>query len=79
LLVSRLIWWLAFAAMNIANQALPTAHMHAAARRMGRVRSVVAIGPMLGLLAGGILADLFGPRLVFLALGSIALVAPYFA
>jgi MFS family permease len=79
LLVARLIWGLAFAAMNIANQALPTAHMHDAARRMGRARSIVAIGPMLGLIAGGILADLFGPRLVFLALGSIALIAPFFA
>jgi MFS family permease len=79
LLITRLIWGLAFAAMNIANQALPTAHMHDAARRMGRARSIVAIGPMLGLLAGGILAELFGPRLVFLALASLALIAPFFA
>ena len=65
--------------MNIANHALPTAHMHDAPRRMGRARSIVAIGPMLGLIAGGILADLFEPRLVFLALGGIALIAPVFA
>src|SRR5262249_53272412 len=72
LLVARLIWGLAFAALNIANQALPTAHIHDASRRMGRARSIVAIGPMLALLGGGILADLLGPRLVFLALGCIA-------
>jgi MFS family permease len=79
LLVFRLMWGLSFAAMNIANQALPTAHMQDAARRMGRARSLVAVGPMAGLLAGGIAADLWGPRVVFLALGCIALAAPFFA
>jgi MFS family permease len=79
LLVARLMWGLAFAAMNIANQALPTSHMQDAARRMGRARSIVAVGPMAGLLAGGLAADLWGPRVVFLALGCIALAAPFFA
>jgi MFS family permease len=46
---------------------------------MGRARSIVAVGPMGGLLAGGIMADLCGPRPVFLALGLIALAAPIFA
>jgi len=50
LLIARLIWGLAFAAMNIANQALPTSHPRAAARRVGRTRAIVAVGPMLGLL-----------------------------
>jgi MFS family permease len=77
LLLARLLWGLAFAAMNIANQALPTAHMPEAPRRMGRARSIVAIGPMAGLLAGRILADLYGPRAVFLALAGVALVAPF--
>jgi MFS family permease len=79
LLVARLMWGLAFAAMNIANQALPTSHMNDAPRRMGRARSIVAVGPMVGLLAGGITADLWGPRVVFLALGCVALAAPFFA
>jgi MFS family permease len=79
LLVARLMWGLAFAAMNIANQALPTSHMNDAPRRMGRTRAIVAVGPMAGLLAAGITADLWGPRVVFLALGCIALAAPYFA
>lgn len=79
LLVARLIWGLAFAAMNIANQALPTSQPRDAARRMGRARSIVAIGPMAGLLAGGIMAELWGPRSVFLMLSAIALAAPLFA
>jgi predicted MFS family arabinose efflux permease len=65
--------------MNIANQALPTSHLHDAARRMGRARSIVAVGPMAGLLAGGIMADVWGPRPVFLMLSLIALAAPLFA
>jgi MFS family permease len=79
LLVARIMWGLAFAAMNIANQALPTAHLQDAPRRMGRARSIVAIGPMAGLLAGGITAELLGPRIVFFALGCVALAAPIFA
>jgi MFS family permease len=69
LLLARLLWGLAFAAMNIANQALPTAQLGAAARRMGRARAIVAVGPMLALFAAGILADLLGPRAVFLPVG----------
>jgi MFS transporter, DHA1 family, inner membrane transport protein len=34
---------------------------------------------MAGMLAGRILADLYGPRAVFLALAGVALVAPFFA
>src|SRR5262245_36782330 len=79
LLVARLVWGLAFAAMNIANQALPTSHLRDAAQRMGRARSIVAVGPMAGLLAGGIVAELWGPRPVFLALAVIALAAFMFA
>ena len=52
LLVACLIWGLAFAAMNIANQALPTSHHRDALQRMGRARSIVAVGPMAGLLLG---------------------------
>jgi hypothetical protein len=44
LLGARLIWRLAFAAMNIANQALPTSHLRDALQRMGRTRSIVAVG-----------------------------------
>lgn len=75
LLIARLLWGLAFAAMNIANQALPTALPDGAARRSGRARSIVAVGPMVGLLAGAALAEVVGPRPVFLVLGVIALLA----
>jgi predicted MFS family arabinose efflux permease len=79
LLGARLVWGLAFAGMNIANQALPTSHLADAPRRMGRARSIVAVGPMAGLLAGGVMADLLGPRPVFLALAVVSLAAPIFA
>lgn len=75
LLAARLLWGLSFAAMNIATQTLATAEARSAARRSGRSRSIIAAGPMLGLLAGSVLAQLAGPRIVFMALAVIALVA----
>ena len=79
LLAARLLWGLSFAAMNIANQALPTAVAEGASRRMGRARSIIAVGPMVSLLGGAVVADLYGPRPVFLVLTLIAMVAPIFA
>src|SRR4051795_13235515 len=51
LLVARLLWGLAFAAMNVATQALATAEPSGAARRSGTMRAIVAAGPVSGLLA----------------------------
>lgn len=79
LLVGRLIWGLSFAAMNLANQALPTANMENAPRRTGRSRAVIAVGPTVGLVGGAIMAHYYGPRVVFFALTLIACLAPIFA
>jgi hypothetical protein len=79
LLVARLLWGLAFAAMNIAVQALPTALSEGAARRSGWSRSIVAAGPMIGLLGGAVLAEWAGPRAVFVVLGLVSLPAILFA
>ena len=79
LLIARLVWGLSFAAMNIATQALATAVMVGAARRAGRARAIIAIGPTLGLLGGGVLALEFGPRTVFVVLTVIACIAPLLA
>ncbi len=79
LLVMRLLWGLSFAALNIANQALPTASPEGAAHRAGWARSIVAVGPMIGLMGGAIVAELYGPRVVFMLLGIAALAAPLFA
>lgn len=73
LLLARLLWGLSFAAMNISTQALATAEARSASRRSGRSRSIVAAGPMLGLVTGALLADVAGPRTVFIVLGAIAL------
>jgi hypothetical protein len=75
LLVARLLWGLSFAALNISTQALATAEAQRASRRSGRSRAIISAGPMLGLLAAGALAEVVGPRAVFLALGLIALLA----
>jgi len=77
LLVARLMWGLSFAALNISVQVLATAEPQGAARRSGRSRSIVAIGPMVGLLAGTALSLSIGPRPVFalLALAAAAALA----
>ncbi|MGD9829535.1 MAG: MFS transporter [Hyphomicrobiaceae bacterium] len=79
LLIGRLLWGLAFAAMNIANHALPTAVVEGAAQRTGRARAIIAIGPTVGLLGGAVLAVYYGPRAVFLALAVVACLGPLFA
>ena len=79
LLVGRLIWGLSFAAMNLANHVLPTSVPEGAARRMGRSRAIVAVGPTVGLIGGALLTLSFGPRLTFLVLAGAASIAPIFA
>ncbi|WP_043362526.1 MFS transporter [Belnapia sp. F-4-1] len=79
LLAARLLWGLSFAALNIATQALATAEAGGAARRSGRSRAIIATGPMTGLVAGALIAEAHGPRLVFLLLAGIALGAMPFA
>lgn len=79
LLLARLIWGLSFAAMNIATHALPTSEMSGAARRTGWSRSIIAAGPMVGLICAAIIAELYGPRIVFGVLSIVALVALVFS
>jgi hypothetical protein len=74
--IARLVWGLSFAVLNIATQALPTAEPSDAARRSGRARSIVAVGPMLG---GAILAQTVGPRSAFVVLAIAALAGLFFA
>ena len=75
LLPMRLLWGLAFAAMNIATQALATVEASRAARRNGTARAIIATGPMIGLILGAVLAELAGPHVVFLGLAAVSLCA----
>jgi predicted MFS family arabinose efflux permease len=79
LLIARLMWGLSFAAMNIATQALATAEPTGAARRSGRMRAIIAAGPVSGLIVGAVVSHLTGPREAFLVLSAAALVAFLFA
>jgi MFS family permease len=79
LLVARLFWGLAFAAMNVATQALATAEPAGAARRSGTMRAIVAAGPVSGLVAGAVVAHIAGPRAAFLLLALAVLPAFAFA
>jgi len=79
LLLAHLLWGLCYAALNIAAQALPTAEPAGAARRSGRSRAIIAVGPMLGMLGGAALSQVAGPRPAFLVLAAPALLAIPFA
>ncbi|MDN3567798.1 MFS transporter [Paeniroseomonas aquatica] len=79
LLAARLVWGLSFAVMNIATQALATALPEGAARRSGRSRAIIACGPMVGLIGGALIAEAWGPHVVFLLLAGVALLGLPFA
>ena len=79
LLIARLMWGLSFAAMNIATQALATAEPTGAARRSGRMRAIIAAGPVGGLIVGAVVSHLTGPRQAFVVLSAAALLAFVFA
>ncbi len=72
LLITRLLWGLSFAAMNISVQVHATTEPSAAARRSGRSRAIVSAGPMVTLVAGTALSEVIGPQAVFLLLGAVA-------
>lgn len=73
LLPLRLLWGLSFAALNLATQALATAEAAGAARRSGRSRAFIAMGPVLALPLGALLAQWAGPRAIFVVLAVVAL------
>lgn len=73
LLVLRLAWGLCFAALNLATQALSTAEALGAARRTGRSRAFIALGPMIALPLGALVAQQAGPRPIFWLLAAVAL------
>jgi MFS transporter, DHA1 family, inner membrane transport protein len=72
LLAMRLLWGLSFAALNLSTQAMATAETQGASRRFGRSRAIIAIGPMLALPLGAVLAEAQGPRPIFFVLAAVA-------
>lgn len=68
LLGLRLVWGLCYAALNLSTQVLATSELDGAARRAGRSRALIALGPMLALPLGGLLTLWAGPRPIFLIL-----------
>lgn len=79
LLGLRLIWGLCFAALNLSTQVLATSEPAGAARRGGRSRAVIALGPMLALPLGGWLTLWAGPRPIFMILAGCCLAGVWVA
>ncbi|MET3378176.1 MULTISPECIES: MFS transporter [Variovorax] len=75
LLPLRLMWGLCFAALNLSTQALATVDPVGAARRNGRSRAFIAVGPVLALPLGALLAHWSGPRTIFGILAVFSLLA----
>lgn len=73
LLVLRLMWGLSYASFNLSTQTLATAEAQGAARRAGRSRATISIGPMLALPLAAVMAQAWGPRSVFFVLFASAL------
>ncbi len=73
LLPLRLLWGLAFAALNLSTQALATAEATGASRRSGRSRAFIALGPAIALPLAALLAYGFGPRAIFWLLAATAM------
>lgn len=74
LLGLRLVWGLCFAALNLSTQVLATSEPAGAARRAGRSRALIALGPMLALPLGAWLTLWAGPRPIFVILAGCCLV-----
>ena len=75
LLPMRLLWGLAFAALNLSTQAMATVEARGASRRSGYSRAIIAVGPMLALPLGAVLAEAYGPRAIFFVLTAVAVAA----
>ncbi|MBC3949709.1 MFS transporter [Pseudomonas folii] len=79
LLILRLGWGLAYAAMNLSTQVLATSELTGAAHRSGRSRAFIAIGPMIALPLGALISIEFGPRVIFMVLTVAALIGWWLA
>jgi MFS family permease len=75
LLPMRLLWGLAFAALNLSTQAMATVEARGASRRSGYSRAIIAVGPMLAWPLGAVLAEANGPRAIFFVLTAVAVAA----
>jgi MFS family permease len=73
LLPLRLAWGLSFAALNLSTQVLSTAEPQGAAKRAGRSRALIAVGPAIALPLGGAVCYWLGPRAMFFILFLAAL------
>jgi MFS family permease len=75
LLLARLVWGFAYGVLNVTTTAYAIGDGQGTGRRVGLNRSVSTVGPALALSAGAWLAIVLGPRVVFLVLGAVGLVA----
>jgi MFS transporter, DHA1 family, inner membrane transport protein len=75
LLPFRLLWGLSFAALNLSTLAMATTDATGSARRNGRSRAIIAMGPTVALPLAALLAEQLqlGPRAIFFVLTAVSL------
>lgn len=73
LLPLRLLWGLSYAGLNLSTQSLATADLDGASRRSGYSRALIAMGPVISLPLGALLAMWLDARAIFyvLAIGAL--------
>lgn len=73
LLPLRLLWGLSYAGLNLSTQSLATADLDGASRRSGHSRALIAMGPVISLPLGALLAMWLDARAIFyvLAIGAL--------
>lgn len=75
LTAGRLAWGLGFAALHLATMLYAMSVAEQAGTRVGLTRSLGAIGPVIALVAGSASVPWLGPQGVFLAMGTVMLLA----
>jgi MFS family permease len=75
LLVARLVWGMAYGALNVTITAYAIGDGRETGRRVGLNRAVSTLGPTLALSVGAWLALSLGPRGVFVAMGLVGVLA----
>ena len=75
LVIARLVWGMAYAVLNVTTTAYAIGDGRRTGKRVGVNRAVSTIGPTLALSVGAWLTLELGPRMVFVVLGALGLLA----
>lgn len=79
LLIARIIWGIAFAALRLTTLSYATADPENAGKQLGMSTSIIAIGPFLVLTVGAAASQRIGEREIFVVLGALTTISIFLA